>query len=109
MSAPRTADVYGWQAANFGRGLAQNYALVIAEEAGEVCRAVLKREQGIRGTSEEWTAELRKELGDLIITAHALAGFEGWDLDEVVAERWATIARRDWRADPQGHGRGEAS
>jgi NTP pyrophosphatase (non-canonical NTP hydrolase) len=102
--APETDEVYRWQAEQFGVGIPQNYALVVAEEAGEVCRAVLKREQGIRGTREEWTAKLREELGDLLITMHALAGSEGWDLEEIAAARWRKIQRRDWHADPIGQG-----
>ena len=41
-------------------------ALSVAEEAGEVCRAVLKRAHGKRpGT--DWSAQLRDEAGDVVI------------------------------------------
>jgi NTP pyrophosphatase (non-canonical NTP hydrolase) len=79
-------------------------ALIIAEEAGEVCRAVLKREDGIRGTYEEWTAELRKEVAEVFIALAKMAWAEGFDLQEAIEERWSIIKLRDWKKDPKGHG-----
>jgi NTP pyrophosphatase (non-canonical NTP hydrolase) len=79
-------------------------ALVLCEEAGEVARAALKRHQDIRGTRAEWTAELLKELGDVLICVAATAYVEGVPLSEIVAKRWAEISVRDYAADPQQHG-----
>lgn len=101
---PRTADVAEWTLRNFGEHDAPETVLGLAEETGELCRAALKRDQGIRGTHEQWTAEIRKEVGDVVIKAHDLAGVEGFDLDDAVAERWAEISQRDWTTDRIGHG-----
>lgn len=74
---------------------AEHQALNIAEEAGEVARAVLKRVQGIRGTHEHWTTEIRKEAADVMISLMCLAQIEGFDLGEAVDERWDTVIARD--------------
>ena len=75
--------------------------LGLAEEAGEVARAVLKRHQAIRGTHEEWTQEVWKELGDVLIKAAAIANKEGIDLEDVIVARWADVRRRDFTTFPK--------
>jgi NTP pyrophosphatase (non-canonical NTP hydrolase) len=68
-------------------------ALSIAEEAGEVCRAVLKRAHGKRpGT--DWTAEVRLEAADVVISLLSLAANEGWSLADAVVERWDEVSHR---------------
>ena len=68
-------------------------ALSVAEEAGEVCRAVLKRAHGKRpGT--DWSAQLRDEAVDVVISLLSLAANEGWSLADAVAARWATVRTR---------------
>lgn len=79
-------------------GLEENtvhQALNVAEEAGEVARAVLKRVQGIRGTYEHWTDEIRKEAADVMISLMCLAQIEGWDLGMAVDERWNYVINRE--------------
>lgn len=68
-------------------------ALSVAEEAGEVCRAVLRRAHGKRpGT--DWTAEVRIEAADVVISLLSLAANEGWSLLDAVAERWVEVQQR---------------
>jgi NTP pyrophosphatase (non-canonical NTP hydrolase) len=68
-------------------------ALALAEEAGEVCRAVLKRSHGKRpGT--DWTEQVRLEAADVAITLLSLAANEGWSLSDAIAERWAEVRTR---------------
>jgi NTP pyrophosphatase (non-canonical NTP hydrolase) len=74
--------------------------LGLAEEAGEVARAVLKRHQGIRGTHEEWTDEIWKELGDVLIKCAAIANREGILLEDVIVARWCDVRRRDFTRHP---------
>lgn len=78
--------------------------LQMVEEAGEVCRAIVKRHQGIRGSYEEWTTKLRQELGDVFISLNNVAELAGFDLMVVSVLRWDEISRRDFIADPQGNG-----
>jgi NTP pyrophosphatase (non-canonical NTP hydrolase) len=68
-------------------------ALALAEEAGEVCRAVLKRSHGKRpGT--DWTEQVRLETADVAITLLSLAANEGWSLSDAITERWAEVRTR---------------
>lgn len=98
------AQVAGWVGHNFPTDTPETVALGIAEEAGEVCRAVLKRFQGIRGSREQWNAEIRKECADVLLKLYHLAVAEGFDLSEALESRWQEISKRDWQADKIGHG-----
>lgn len=79
-------------------------ALVLAEETGEAVRCVLKMQQGIRGTRDEWMAELRKELGDVQGALYALAHRAGIDLDDAWSDRWLDLSKRDFKGNPQQQG-----
>ena len=68
-------------------------ALALAEEAGEVCRAVLKRAHGKR-PGIDWTAEVRLEAADVLITLLSLAANEGWSLADALTERWSEVRTR---------------
>lgn len=101
-------DVGRWADRNFRRldpdvdAVATTLGMV--EEAGEVARAVLKRHQRIRGTSEEWIAEATKEVGDVVIKLADICYVLGIDFTEAVARRWERVRERDFVADPIGHG-----
>lgn len=60
------------------------HGLIVAEEAGEVCRAILKSEQGIRGTKQSWKEELQKELAGVILAVTGTAAHYGIDLEAEV-------------------------
>lgn len=96
--------VHAWSIRNFGQLPQTVVTLGLTEEVGELCRAVLKRAQGIRGTREGWSAEVHKEIGDCVIKLMDIAAYEGVDLIEVVARRWADVSQRDWVTNPNGHG-----
>lgn len=104
MDKATQAAVHAWSVRNFGELPQAVITLGLAEEVGELCRAVLKRDQGIRGTHEEWSAEIRKELGDCVIKLLDIAAYEGVDLTEAFYDRWGDVGRRNWVADPSGHG-----
>ena len=99
--------VSAWSTRNFGGTDvvdAELSALGLGEEVGEVMRALIKRRQGIRGTHEEWTAELKKELGDVVIKLCDVADRAGLDLAQCARDRWASVSQRNWIDDRQGHG-----
>lgn len=99
---PTANEVGAWLRHNFGPDRSvRDQVLVVAEEVGELCRAIVKREQGIRGTREEWDAAVRKEAADIGIALLAVAHTEGFDLPTEMADVWAEVSRRDWAADPQ--------
>ena len=105
MSRPTQAQIGTWTDHNFlpGDNLEQR-GLILAEETGEVIRCILKMAQGIRGTHDEWMAELRKEVGDVQGCLYALCHRAGIDLDEAWMERWETLRERDYKADPVQNG-----
>lgn len=59
--------LYAWQIYNFGEQDNERVLLGICEEAGELCHAHLKMEQGIRGSRESLEAELIDAIGDIMI------------------------------------------
>ena len=56
-----------WSLRNFGRHPAADPAIGVVEELGELAHAVLKKRQGIRGTTEEHDAAARDAVGDIAI------------------------------------------
>jgi NTP pyrophosphatase (non-canonical NTP hydrolase) len=77
----------------------RDMVLVLCEEAGEAARATAKRSIGIRGSTEEWTVELRQEIADVVIAAYGVAMIEGFDLDAAVEERFAYVRDRTLNRD----------
>lgn len=78
--------------------------LGLAEESGELCRAVLKMHQQIRGTEDEWMLESEKEMGDVFIKLCCIANSLGIDLEKAIKERWTEVRKRNWSTDRTGHG-----
>lgn len=66
---------------------------VVAEEVGEVARAVVKAKQGIR---PETRGNLEEEIGDVVIALCALASTADIDIQQAVQDRWAVVGQRDW-------------
>jgi NTP pyrophosphatase (non-canonical NTP hydrolase) len=93
-------EVRAWTFYNFQGDSTQDVTLGIAEETGELCRAVLKRWQGIRGTHAEWTEELKKEAADVFIKLCHLAAVEDFDLWDAIWSRWSEVKQRDFIKDP---------
>lgn len=105
MTSDHTNDAIAeWCAKNFPNASRVDSTLGLAEETGEVCRAVLKQAQRLRGTFEDWDEEIKKELGDVYIKLVQISSLCGWDLNDLVLDRWDTIKRRNWIKDPTGHG-----
>jgi NTP pyrophosphatase (non-canonical NTP hydrolase) len=107
---PSQTAVADWIARNFpGDTGIHCRTLGLVEEVGELCRALVKREQGIRGTTEEWDLEIRKELGDCFIKLLDVAEQTGFDLATVATLRWMDVRQRDWIKNPLGHGLPESA
>lgn len=87
-------EVTEWHRATFPDATAEQCALILAEETGEVIRCCLKMSQGIR-TGTDWMAELRKEVGDVLISLCALSSKMGIELDASTTARFrGTVAHR---------------
>jgi NTP pyrophosphatase (non-canonical NTP hydrolase) len=80
-------------------------ALGMAEEVGEVCHAVLKNVQQIRGYDTEKTrAEVGDGLADVIIYACGVADYYGVDLDAELARVWNHVRDRNITQGSMGNG-----
>lgn len=71
-------------------------ALGVAEEAGELAHAILKMEQGIRGSEAQHVNEAIDAVGDIIIYLSGIASSLGFDLETAVKTAWSEVASRDW-------------
>jgi len=99
------AEIAEWAKYNFGEAPDSiNPLLGMIEEAGELCHAVLKSRQGIRGFNdpEKRRAAVKDACGDLMVFMCNFAIIEGFDLAECLEEVWAEVKQRDWRKNPAG-------
>lgn len=82
-----------WHRDRYPTATAKDVALKLAEEAGEVCGAVVEVDHPpMNGTRD--ARALADELGDVVIAATALAARAGIDLQGAVAGRWVTVSSR---------------
>ena len=72
--------------------------LVLAEETGEVCRAVVKEHQGVRPKSR---GILSEELADVILLTAGLADRAGVDLNLAVKKRLYRLNLLDFKSDEE--------
>jgi len=79
-------------------------ALGVAEESGELAHAILKADQGLRGSVAEHDEAAKDAIGDITIFAMHLCHIKGWDFDAIVRETAARVLRRDWVADARTGG-----
>jgi NTP pyrophosphatase (non-canonical NTP hydrolase) len=97
------AAVGQWASRNFPcepTRAALRCTLGVCEEAGELSHAVLKREQGIRGTAAEHAAAARDAIGDIIVYLMDFCDREGWSLEKIIEDVTTSVLKRDWVADP---------
>lgn len=64
-------------------------AAKLAEEAGEVCGAIIKRAEG-RRTDQD----VKDEIGDVLIVLSVIAGRHEWTLADLLADRARTVVQR---------------
>jgi hypothetical protein len=116
-----------WARANFGDGTPPFHRPLVGanEEMGELCgvladqllelvpvmlamqalgnvdRAQLKAEQGIRGSALEHEAKAKDGIADVIIYLSDYCTQKGWNLNEIVETAWIKVVqKRNWRANP---------
>jgi NTP pyrophosphatase (non-canonical NTP hydrolase) len=88
------AAVAAWHRGVFGEEVPLAWlGLKLAEEAGEVCRAVLLVE-GERRRAGRQDHEIAIEAADTLIVLLALADRAGFDLDQALRERFGEIVQR---------------
>lgn len=88
-----------WHKKNFGGHYGSGYRnlLGICEEAGELCHAHLKGEQGIRHTPEEIINMKMDAIGDIIIFLCNYCDSQNFTLEDCIRKAWEEIKERDWR------------
>jgi NTP pyrophosphatase (non-canonical NTP hydrolase) len=72
----------------------------IVEEIGELSHALLKQEQGIRGTWLDHETAAKDAVGDIVVFLACLCVLRGWDLAAIVDATWSEVRKRDWKARP---------
>jgi NTP pyrophosphatase (non-canonical NTP hydrolase) len=58
----------------------------VMEEAGELAHAILKRQQGIRGTKEALEAEMQDAIGDLLIYSNGVCRLQAWPAGHIILD-----------------------
>ncbi len=93
-------EVRVWADGNFDTTDPLDPLLGMIEELGELCHAVLKMRQGIRGTVEEHFLAARDALGDMEIYRADFIGRMGWSSQEIVQDTWNQVSKRNWKDNP---------
>lgn len=86
------AAVGHWHGQRFPEAKASHIALKLAEETGEVCRALV--ESSFPSRSDHHRESLADELGDVLIVLAALASKCGISLAKAVEARWKIVEAR---------------
>lgn len=89
-------DLREWTSRNFPDATSEQQLLGVCEEVGELCHAVLKQKQGIRGTVEELMDKERDAIGDIVIFLANYCNMRGFDLAKCIAFAWEEVKDRDW-------------
>ncbi len=90
-----------WIEYNFPNATSDMQFKGVVEEVGELSHALLKREQGIRGSKEQHERDIKDAIGDIIIFLSGLCIKENLSLEECVFDTWAEVKKRDWIENPE--------
>lgn len=89
------AEVKAWHAGKYPHASLPEIGLKLAEESGEVCRAIDRFHYAKNGVDEAaWANNLKEEIGDVAIVLLVLCIRGGVDFQEVVQERWDEVSSR---------------
>jgi NTP pyrophosphatase (non-canonical NTP hydrolase) len=90
--------VVTWNKRKFGEHFGSGYRnlLGVCEEAGELCHAQLKGEQGIRHTPEEIIKMKMDAVGDIIIFLCNYCDSQNLSMAECFNTAWNEIKDRNW-------------
>lgn len=91
-----------WQMNNFGAQPIERFALGAAEELGELCHAVLKHSQGIRGVGSDAVFEelAGDAIADCVIYLMQMASAIEMDFNTLIEETAENVMDRDWANSP---------
>jgi len=72
------------------------HLLGAVEEIGELAKAHIKQEQGIRGTPRDWEYKAQDAVADTIIYLMEYCSDRGWDIGYLVNKTVQEVTSRDW-------------
>lgn len=87
-----------WIEHNFPNTNSDEQLLGVVEEVGELCHAVLKSKQKIRG-GENQNESMEKEMdaiGDILIYLTGFCNKKGYSLHDILFHTWTGVSQRDW-------------
>jgi NTP pyrophosphatase (non-canonical NTP hydrolase) len=87
-------EIGAWAVKNFPGDTRADLVLGLVEEVGELARAVLKQNQGVRGNYTMWENAILDELPDVFIKLCHVCAVFGYDLETLVQTKWATVQNR---------------
>lgn len=90
------AELYPWAIHNFPNATPMQPFMGMVEELGELSHALLKKEQGIRGTVEEHDEAIVDALADIAIYMADFANRNDINLQNVIERVWNKVSQRDW-------------
>jgi len=93
-----------WSKKNFPDSPSYHPLLGVVEEVGELCHAILKLEQGIRGKPEDHDLAGQDAVGDTLIYLMDFCTRKGWDMQEILEKTWDHVKQRDWQKDKKRGG-----
>ena len=95
------AEHHEWEQANFPDKKPHQPVFGMVEEVGELCHALLKSEQCIRGDAEKHQADAKDAIGDVFIYMLSFCTMNGWSFTEIAEETWEQVKARDWKRNPE--------
>lgn len=101
--------LFEWQNKNFGRQPDALLGLGIAEEAGEVCHAILKRSQRIRGfeDKEKYLSAIADGVVDNFVFGLNLLSNNGIEIEPLLEAVFEHVLSRDWKKNTLDAGTGD--
>lgn len=90
-----------WEAHNFGDQQAYRSFLGIVEELGELAHCILKGEQNIRGSQQEFDAKAQDAIGDITVFLASYCNKRNWDYQSIIESVWGEVKNRDWKKYPK--------
>lgn len=90
-----------WLYKNFQETSCEDQILVLMEEVGELCHAVIKTKQKIRGYDEVNSIhEIKDSVGDIFISLCNFCNARGLNITDCIYLAYNNVINRDWQKNP---------
>jgi NTP pyrophosphatase (non-canonical NTP hydrolase) len=88
-----------WKRLQLGAHRIDTSLMGLVEETGELAGAIRKERQGI-DDQHKLIQKQRSGIADITMCLVDICNVRGWDYEEIVANKWAVVKQRDYRAGP---------